>query len=125
MADDKSCSCSGGPKLIFSCSGAADVGAVADGAARKLTREGAAKMFCTTGIGGRVESIAKFAKTAQKTVALSGCSLNCTALCLKEAGLTDFVHVQLGELGMEKGKTPVNDETIERAAQAMRKALAC
>jgi hypothetical protein len=29
--------CSGGPKLIFACSGAADVGEIADKAARKLT----------------------------------------------------------------------------------------
>jgi uncharacterized metal-binding protein len=30
MAQEKSCACSTAPKLIFSCSGGADVGAVAD-----------------------------------------------------------------------------------------------
>ena len=48
------CTCSAGPKLIFSCSGAADVGELADQTARKLTRNGDGKMFCLAGIGGRV-----------------------------------------------------------------------
>ena len=53
------CSCSSAPKLIFSCSGAADVGELADQAARRLTREGSGKMFCLAGIGGQVEGIIK------------------------------------------------------------------
>lgn len=125
MAEENGCCCSGGPKLIFSCSGAADVGGVADAAARKLTREGAGKMFCTTGIGGGVDTITKFAKTAARIVALNGCSLNCTTHCLKQAGFETFEEVQLGTLGMEKGKTPVTDETVERAAEAVRQKLAC
>ncbi|MFH1550779.1 MAG: hypothetical protein ABIH04_09485 [Planctomycetota bacterium] len=32
--------CSGAPRLIFACSGAADVGTIADQAARKLARKG-------------------------------------------------------------------------------------
>ncbi|MBF0245437.1 MAG: zinc-binding protein, partial [Planctomycetes bacterium] len=49
------CACSTAPTLIFACSGAADVGAVTDLAARRLTKEGAGKMFCLAGIGGKVE----------------------------------------------------------------------
>ena len=39
MSKEELCSCSGGPKLIFACSGVADVGEIADKAARKLTKE--------------------------------------------------------------------------------------
>jgi len=49
--------CCGGPKLIFACSGAADVGAIADQAARRLTKDGAGAMFCLAGIGGRIVPI--------------------------------------------------------------------
>ena len=38
MSSEKSCECSGGPKLIFACSGAAVVGAIADQAARKMKK---------------------------------------------------------------------------------------
>jgi uncharacterized metal-binding protein len=125
MAEAKSCSCSGGVKLIFSCSGAADVGAIADQAARKLSREGAGKMFCLTGIGGRVETIMKFAKAADKIVAIDGCALQCTTHCLKQAGFTGFAEVQIGALGMEKGMSPADDENIEQAAEAARQLLKC
>ena len=40
---NKEC-CSGAQKLIFACSGAADVGALSDRAARKLTKNGDGKM---------------------------------------------------------------------------------
>ena len=52
MADkpkDPCCACDVTTKLIFACSGAADVGQISDLAARKLTVEGAGKMFCLGG----------------------------------------------------------------------------
>jgi uncharacterized metal-binding protein len=115
---EANCICSGGLKLIFACSGAADVGEIADRTARKLTREGAGKMFCLTGIGGRVASIVKTAKAADKIVALDGCVQNCARHCLEEAGFENFAHIQLGELGMEKGMSPVTDDAVARAAVA-------
>ncbi|MFZ5830584.1 MAG: putative zinc-binding protein, partial [Planctomycetota bacterium] len=58
------CACGSAPKLIFACSGAADVGQIADLAARRLTAEGVGKMFCLAGIGGRVSGIMETTKTA-------------------------------------------------------------
>ena len=66
MADTCGCACSAAPKLIFPCSGAADVGAVADQAARQLTRDGKGKMFCLAGIGGRVSGIMASTAAAEK-----------------------------------------------------------
>ena len=47
--------CTPASKLIFACSGAADVGKIADLSARKLTEDGVGKMFCLAGVGGRVK----------------------------------------------------------------------
>jgi len=66
MSEQNVCACGAAPKLIFACSGAADVGAVADQAARKLTRNGAGKMFCLAGIGGRVSGIMATTAAASK-----------------------------------------------------------
>ena len=61
--------CGPGPKLIFACSGAADVGKISDLAARKLTTEGAGKMFCLAGIGGRVTGIMETTRVATAILA--------------------------------------------------------
>jgi len=85
MLQTKIYSCAAGPQLIFSCSGAADVGELADRVARKLTREGTGKMFCTAGIGGGISGIIEATKSAEKIIALDGCALGC-AKCLLEKG---------------------------------------
>ncbi len=116
METTNSCACTGGTKLIFACSGAADVGAVSDQAARKMTRDGAGKMFCTVGIGGRVPGIMKTTEAASAILAIDGCPLNCVKNCLEQAGFDNFGHLQLADMGMEKGKTPVSEENISKTA---------
>jgi len=108
------CECSTAPKLIFACSGAADVGALADQTARKMTKDGIGKMFCTVGIGGRVSGLIKSTEAASKILAIDGCPLNCTKSCLEEAGFSDFEHLQIADLGMTKGETEVSNENIEK-----------
>ena len=112
MNDKNVCECSAGPKLIFACSGAADVGEIADRAARKMTKEGVGKMFCLAGIGGRVEPIIKTTKTASNILALDGCGLDCVKYSLEQAGFQDYVHLRVTDLGLEKGKAPVSEENI-------------
>ena len=114
MAEQNSCMCSGGPKLIFACSGAADVGAIADQAARQLTKDGVGKMFCTVGIGGRVSGILKTTESADKILSIDGCPLNCVKNSLELAGFKKFEHLQLADLGLEKGKSPVTQENIDK-----------
>lgn len=118
MAEQNSQVCTGGPKLIFACSGAADVGAVADQAARKLTRDGAGKMFCLAGIGGRIDGIMKTTQAASSILAIDGCPLNCVKASLEKAGFTDFKHLQLADLGLEKGKSPATEDNINKTCKA-------
>lgn len=106
------CGCNAAPKLIFACSGAADVGKISDLAARKLTEEGAGKMFCLAGIGGRVSGIMATTGAAQAILAIDGCPLDCAKKTLENAGFTKFEYVRLSDLGMEKGKTAVTDEAV-------------
>ncbi|HUS57108.1 MAG TPA: putative zinc-binding protein [Planctomycetota bacterium] len=115
--------CCSGPKLIFSCSGAADVGAIADQAARKVTASGKGKMFCMAGIGGRVPGILKTTESASKVVAIDGCPLNCAKSSLEQAGIRSFTHIQLAELGMEKGKSPLSDDKVAAIAAKIEEAL--
>jgi uncharacterized metal-binding protein len=116
--EQTSCGCacsrgSKGPRLIFSCSGAADVGELADRAARKLNRDGLGKMFCLAGIGGQVSGIVKTTEAATSILAIDGCALECAKQSLEVAGIKQFSHIKLSDHGFEKGKTTVNVKAIE------------
>ena len=111
MSVSNSC-CSRSVKLIFACSGAADVGEIADRAARKMSKEGIGKMFCMAGIGGRISGIMKTTESSPDILVIDGCLLNCAKSTLKQAGFDNFKHLQLADMGMEKGNTSVTKENI-------------
>ena len=126
MADkpkDPCCTCDAAPKLIFACSGAADVGQISDLAARQLTAESAGKMFCLAGIGGRVSGIVETTKAAAAILAIDGCPLDCARKTLEEAGFSDFEHLRLSDLDMEKGKTPATPENVDKVVSRGRMRL--
>ncbi len=125
MSEKNACACGAAPKLIFACSGAADVGAIADQAARKLTKDGAGRMFCLAGIGGRVSGIMATTESAARILAIDGCPLNCAKNSLEQAGFKTYEHLQLADLGMEKGKTPATPDAIAKVAAAGAAKLAC
>ncbi len=114
-SNSKTCQCATAPKLIFACSGAADVGEISDHAARRLTKEGKGKMYCLAGVGGRINDILVNARAAQKILAIDGCPTECAKQTLLQAGFSGFEHLQLKELGLEKGKSAPTFDNIQVA----------
>ena len=104
--------CQGGDTLIFACSGAADVGAISDQAARQLSKEGVGKMFCLAGVGGCVPPIMEKTRAARRVLAIDGCGLDCVKATLDLAGITHYQQVRITDLGLEKGKSPVSQEHV-------------
>lgn len=102
----------GGSTLIFACSGAADVGAIADQTARKLTQLGAGQMFCLSGVGGRVDPIMEKTRSASRVLAIDGCNLDCVKKTLALADIPNIKHLRVTDLGLEKGKSPANDKNV-------------
>jgi len=82
-------------------------------------------MFCLAGIGGRVSGIMVSTQSAQSILAIDGCPLDCARKTLEEAGFTEFEHVRLTDLGMEKGKTPATDEAVAKVVCRAKARLAC
>jgi uncharacterized metal-binding protein len=124
MTERQECSC--GKicyNLVFPCSGAADVGAIADQAARTLSHKKAAFMCCTTGIAAEIPELLEKAAFASKIVVIDGCDKDCARKILDKAGFTDHAHIELGALSMEKAKTPVTSENIEKVANVAAMAL--
>jgi uncharacterized metal-binding protein len=124
MQNLSSCACGDKPRLVFACSGAADVGAVADLAARRLTAEGKASMFCLAGVGGQVPGILKTVAGAGCLTAIDGCALDCAKKTLEKAGFTEVKHLRLTDMGLEKGRTPATEDHVSAVAQAAAAMLA-
>lgn len=109
--------------LLFACSGAADVGGLTDRAARVLTREKVASMYCTAAVAAGVHTALERSADASKLVAIDGCKQCCARKILQHAGFADCTHVELGALGLVKGESPINDANVERVAAAVRREL--
>ncbi|MBM4017900.1 MAG: zinc-binding protein [Planctomycetes bacterium] len=110
-------------RLVFACSGAVDVGEIADRAARMLNREGAARMYCLGGIGAHLDESLADARKAGRILAIDGCPQDCARKCLEQAGLANIRHMRITDHQMEKGKTPVSVHNVSLAADRARHAL--
>jgi len=119
MSEENKCCC--GPlsvNLVFACSGAADVGAITDLAARKVQRSKTAYMSCMAAIGAQIPDIIDTARSAKKILVMDGCEKECGRVCFERAGFKDFIHLQLGrDMGMEKRKTPPTEEHVAAVAE--------
>lgn len=104
--------CSGASRLVFACSGASDVGAVADQAARRISRMKLASMGCLSAVANGVEFAMEPIKVAECIIVIDGCSENCAKLTMEKAGVSSYDCILLSELGMEKGHTKVDQEHI-------------
>ena len=117
MAGKKeACPCGAKPELVFTCSGASDVGEIADRAARKLTKDGAGRMYCLAGIGGRVSGIMTSTQAAETVLVLDGCPHDCARNTMEQAGFKGFGHLRLSDLGLAKGQSPATEERIASVA---------
>jgi uncharacterized metal-binding protein len=106
-------------KLVFACSGAADVGAITDSAARTIARSGIANMFCLAHIAAKHEDAIAKARTAGQLIALDGCEKDCALHVLNQAGLDNIVHVRLNDVGMVKGESPATPERVAAVCNAV------
>lgn len=110
-------------KLIFSCSGAADAGEIADRAARQLDAEGDGTMSCIAGIGGEVDRFIEAAKAASTILVIDGCEQDCARLTLKRAGVVEKVrHIRITDLDKKEGNEKVSvsvGKVVEKAREKL------
>jgi len=107
------CMCNEAGVLIFPCSGGSDVGELSDRVARKMAKCGQAKMFCLAGIGAHIPGMIESTKAANKLIAIDGCPVSCSKKTLEHAGFKVMAY-NLKDMGFEKGKTNINDESIDK-----------
>ena len=115
------CGC-GGTRLIYACSGCADVGEAADRAVRMISKTGKAKMSCLAGIGAGLDGFIKSAQAACGNVVVDGCGIACAKKTLDKLGITSQSFV-LTEMGLAKGEITISDKIISDTAGKILKEL--
>ena len=75
-------------------------------------------MSCLAGVGGHVKSITTTVQRAPELLMIDGCPLECGANTLRLVGITEFQHLKLHELGVQKHKTEVTPETVQSLAES-------
>ena len=116
------CDCNTGVKIIYSCSGAADVGELADRAVRQLRKEGVAQGSCIAAVGADLSGYVQSAKGADMAIAVDGCSVGCTRLNLEKIGVAP-VAIDLTGLGYKKGESPYSDQLLSSVVSDIKKVL--
>lgn len=114
--------CGDGVRLVYACSGAADVGELADRVARLLIRENFGSKSCLAGVGAGLEGYVQSGLGADENIMIDGCGTGCGRQILENAGIVHELFV-ITEMGCTKGKTAVTDELVVKMADRIREAV--
>jgi uncharacterized metal-binding protein len=118
----ENCCATNGNVMILSCSGASNVGQLANQAAVELTQEGFGKMFCLAGVGGHLGGFIRSAKDIPEMVAIDGCDVGCARAILTHADVPMKDYLVLTDFGIEKSKDfNLKRADIDKAKEAVKK----
>ena len=102
MAEANSCCCGGENGLIFACSGASNVGQLANGVALDLAKNGQGSMSCIAAIGAHLDGFVVSVRDCDQLIVLDGCERNCALLTFQQVEVDPHVHLTFTEHGLEK-----------------------
>jgi uncharacterized metal-binding protein len=123
---ESTCAC-GCNKIVYTCSGASNLGQACNELALRITEERRGRIGCLAGVGGKVNNMVLSAQNAELVIALDGCSVGCGRKILEQAGVTPNIHIIASDLDLIKfvGQrwTESQVRTIEQALDVKWKAL--
>jgi uncharacterized metal-binding protein len=108
--EDKKCLCSSSDVHIVACSGASNVGQIANQAAIELAKANVGGFFCLAGVGAHIKGMIKSGKEADLVEAIDGCPVQCAAKTLQHAEIEPAIQIIVTELGIEKTHDIVVDK---------------
>ena len=112
METKEKCMCGTNEYNVVSCSGASDLGQLSDLVARKLRDNKVRKMNCLGMVAIENQPLIEAFKSANVLV-IDGCPVDCGRKIMEKAGVSEFHHLRLTDLGYQKGKTAVTEEVLD------------
>ncbi len=119
------CCTSGGDNImILACSGASNVGQLANRAAVELTQEGFGKFFCLAGVGGHLSGFVQPTRDVPAKVVIDGCSVGCARAILAHMEIPLENYLIVTELGIGKNKDfNLKEEDLNKLKDTVRSCL--
>jgi uncharacterized metal-binding protein len=120
-----SCNCSKEKlNLIYSCSGSADVGELADRLYRELKKRNIGDGSCLAGLGADLSGFIESARSADLNILIDGCSVSCSKKIFDKNSIKENVkHFIITNFGFTKGKTEITDEIVKNLADIIEKEI--
>ena len=117
------CSCGGDCKttLLYSCSGAANTGYLADRVWRALITTDAGEGTCLAGVGADLSGFLRSAEEGDN-ILLDGCSVGCGKKMFEKKGLP-FTQIVMTDYGVKKGETEITSDVVDRVAAKILKQI--
>lgn len=110
--------------MLLACSGASNLGQLANQAAVELTREGFGKMSCLAAVGGHLKTFVQSAQNVSHLIAVDGCPVGCARHILEHVGIRPQFYVVLCDLGIEKTMdTNLDQSDLEKVKAAIKESF--
>lgn len=105
MAESPSCTCAQNEKkrIIFPCSGVANVGQITNLASIQLADEGYGSTSCVALLATGAEALVAGARGADEVLILDGCPVLCAKKIADTQNVPVAQHIVVTDLGIEKG----------------------
>ncbi len=109
--------------IITACSGASNVGLLADRVARALRAESVGSMICLAALGAELSGYIESARAADLNLVIEGCPVGCGKKIYEKLGIA-HTQILMTDLGAEKGKTVITDELVAETVARAKVAIA-
>lgn len=104
--------------FVYSCSGIADTGELADKVCRNMVKKEYADGNCLSGVGAGISGFIQSAIAADKNIVIDGCPVQCAKkIMLKNAPEAKLECHVLTEYGIKKGSTEITAELVEKMTE--------
>jgi uncharacterized metal-binding protein len=101
MSEKETCCGGNQTLLVVACSGASNVGQIANQVMLEVAKAGVANAFCLAGIGSGQSGFVESAK-AGDLIVVDGCPVGCSHKVLERQGIEPFRYFVVTEFGIEK-----------------------
>ncbi|MEN6412816.1 MAG: putative zinc-binding protein [Veillonellales bacterium] len=100
-------------RVLYTCSGACDLGQITDLLGRKLRKNGYARSSCSclASIGAGIRAYVDKTKAAAEVVCIDGCPTACASKMIKKIDVEPKVYT-LTKMGIPNGKVQISESLI-------------